>query len=277
MHEYRDDELAQALSELPIPAASADFYDRLHGRITRTRMRPRRRILTSRWALVAALVAAAGLSIGGLALAGAFGPLHGARLVINPSTLGGTNGISTCDLIGKPADQVAAKLTSRGIGIEWRFMHWGTTVVPTGKGSPTGITGGGPMSSPPCPTTASSGMFRRTARPRRSFSSRLRTTQTRPVFQPGTAPASAATSGVIPEPWPRQASCDIRSTPGRIHHQRFVLDHLREAATMSSSEYEVGRANAGPPHQRWLRPRPLVSRTLRRIPIEVGWGLMRSY
>lgn len=142
MHEYRDDELAQALSELPIPAASADFYDRLHGRITRTRMRPRRRILTSRWALVAALVAAAGLSIGGLALAGAFGPLHGARLVINPSTLGGTNGISTCDLIGKPADQVAAKLTSRGIGIEWRFMHWGTTVVPTGKGSPTGITGG---------------------------------------------------------------------------------------------------------------------------------------
>jgi hypothetical protein len=142
MHEYRDDELAQALSELPVPATSADFYERLRGRITRTPLRPRRSILASRWALVAALVAAAGLSVGGLALAGAFGPLHGARLVINPSTLGGKNGISTCDLIGKPAGQVAAKLASSGIGIEWRFMHWGTTVVPTGKGSPTGVTGG---------------------------------------------------------------------------------------------------------------------------------------
>ena len=104
---------------------------------------PRRRIHASRWALVAALVAAAGLSVGGLALAGAFGPLHGARLVINPSTLGGKNGISTCDLIGKPADQVAAKLTSSGIGIEWRFMHWGTTTIAsTGNGSPSGVTGG---------------------------------------------------------------------------------------------------------------------------------------
>jgi hypothetical protein len=120
-----------------------DVLTRAEQRRSRGALRPRRhRILRSRWALVAALVAAAGLSVGGLALADAFGPLHGARLVINPSTLGGKNGISTCDLIGKTADQVAAKLTSSGIGIEWRFMHWGTTVVPTGKGSPTGITGG---------------------------------------------------------------------------------------------------------------------------------------
>ena len=47
-----------------------------------------------------------------------------------------------CGLIGKRADQVAAKLTSSGIGIEWRFMHWGTTIASTGKGSPTAITDG---------------------------------------------------------------------------------------------------------------------------------------
>ena len=104
--------------------------------------RPHRRLLTSRWALVGALIAAAGLSVGGLAIADAFGPLHGAKLVVNPSTVGGTSGISTCGLIGKRADQVAAKLTSSGIGIEWRFMHWGTTIASTGKGSPTAITDG---------------------------------------------------------------------------------------------------------------------------------------
>jgi hypothetical protein len=104
--------------------------------------RPRRRIPSSRWALVAAVVTAAALSVGGLAIADAFGPLHGAKLVVNPSTVGGTNGIPTCDLIGKRADQVAAKLASSGIGVEWRYMHWGATVVPTGSGSPGAVTGG---------------------------------------------------------------------------------------------------------------------------------------
>jgi hypothetical protein len=104
--------------------------------------RPHRRILFSRWALIGALVAAAGLSVGGLAIADAFGPLHGARLVVNPSTIGRTSGISTCDLLGDRADQVAATLTSSGIGIEWRFMHWGTTIAPTSKASPSAVTGG---------------------------------------------------------------------------------------------------------------------------------------
>lgn len=105
-------------------------------------LQPRRRILASRWALAAAVVTAAALSIGGLAIADAFGPLHGAKLVVNPSTIGGTNGVPTCDLIGKRADQVAAKLAGSGIGIEWRFMHWGTIVASTGGNSPSAVTGG---------------------------------------------------------------------------------------------------------------------------------------
>ena len=93
--------------------------------------RLRRRVPTSRWALAAALVAVAGLSLGGFALADEFGPLHRATIDVNASTLGGPDGISTCNLIGKPAGQVAATLTSNGIGIEWRYTHWGTTVVST--------------------------------------------------------------------------------------------------------------------------------------------------
>lgn len=107
------------------------------------RHRRRRSFLASRWALAAALVAAAGLTVGGLAIADAFGPLHEARLVVDAGTIGGAGGsISTCDLIGKRADQVAARLTSSGIAIEWRFMHWGTTIAPTAKGSPGAVTGG---------------------------------------------------------------------------------------------------------------------------------------
>jgi hypothetical protein len=129
--------------EVPLRTALSPAWDDVLTRAEKLRssawrVRPRR-ILTSRWALVGALVAAAGLSVGGLAIAGAFGPLHGAKLVVNPSTVGG---ISTCDLIGKRADQVAAKLTSAGVGIEWRFMHWGTTFAPTGNGSPTAVAGG---------------------------------------------------------------------------------------------------------------------------------------
>jgi hypothetical protein len=89
------------------------------------------RIPKSRWTLVAAVVAVAGLSLGGLALADEFGPLHRATIQVNASTLGGPNGISACGLIGKPAGQVAATLTSNGIGIEWRYTHWGTAVAST--------------------------------------------------------------------------------------------------------------------------------------------------
>jgi hypothetical protein len=90
------------------------------------------------------VVAAAGLSVGGLAIADAVGhaPLHGAKLVIDPSTVGGANGISTCDLIGKSAGRVETQLSQSGIAVEWRFMHWGTVTTPTGAGSPQAVTGG---------------------------------------------------------------------------------------------------------------------------------------
>jgi hypothetical protein len=139
MHEYRDDELAQALSELPVPAISADFYIRLRGRITRTR--PRRRIPTSRWAFAAAVIAVAALSVGGLALAGSFGfgALHRGTVYVDATTVGGPNGISTCALIGEPASQAATTLTSSGIAIQWRFTHWGTATATT-LNSPTPAT-----------------------------------------------------------------------------------------------------------------------------------------
>jgi hypothetical protein len=95
--------------------------------------RPRHRLLTSRWALVAALIAAAALSVGGLALAGSFGfgALHRGTVYVDAVTIGGKNGISTCDLIDKPAGQVAAALVNSGIVIQWRFTHWGTATATT--------------------------------------------------------------------------------------------------------------------------------------------------
>jgi hypothetical protein len=101
--------------------------------------RPRRRLLASRWALAAALIAAAGLSVGGLAIADAFGPLHGATVYVRGGTIGGSSDISICGLIGQPADQVAARLASSGIAIEWRFTHWGATAVAT-TGEPAATT-----------------------------------------------------------------------------------------------------------------------------------------
>lgn len=93
--------------------------------------------------LVLAVGVAAALSVGGLAIADSFGPLHGAKLLITPTTLGGSNrALSTCDLIGKTAKNAEAQLSNSGIAIEWRFMHWGTTTVPTASGSPRGVTGG---------------------------------------------------------------------------------------------------------------------------------------
>jgi len=107
--------------------------------LRRAERRPPRRILASRWAVVAVVVCAAGLSVGGLAIADAVeqGPLHAATLGVREATLPG--GISSCDLIGRPAAQVAATLAGNGIAIEWRFTHWGTTVVTT-AGEPTPAT-----------------------------------------------------------------------------------------------------------------------------------------
>jgi hypothetical protein len=65
MHEYRDEELAQALSELPIPTTSADFYTRLRGRITRTRLRQRR--MPGRRLVAAAALVGVALVVGGIA------------------------------------------------------------------------------------------------------------------------------------------------------------------------------------------------------------------
>ena len=86
---------------------------------------------------------AAALSAGGLALAESFGPLHGAKLLLTPTTLGGSNGpLSTCDLLGKTAKHAEAQLGNSGIAIEWRFMRWGTITAPTAQGSPGAVTGG---------------------------------------------------------------------------------------------------------------------------------------
>lgn len=98
--------------------------------------RLRRRLRVSRRAFAGAIVAAVGLSVGGFALAGAVehGPLHASRIDVDATTLPG--GVSTCDLIGEPAGQVSARLASSGIGIEWRFTHWGATVASTSLTSP---------------------------------------------------------------------------------------------------------------------------------------------
>lgn len=110
-------------------------WDDVLARVTK-HPRPRRRLRASRRALAGAMVAAAGLSVGGFALADAVehGPLHGGRIDVDAATLPG--GISSCELIGKPAGQVSARLASSGIGIEWRFTHWGTTVASTALTSP---------------------------------------------------------------------------------------------------------------------------------------------
>lgn len=105
------------------------------------RSRPRRRKLASRWAVAGALAAAVGLSVGGLAIADAVSSsLHGATIGVEGSTIGGPGGISSCTLIGKPADEVAATLTGRGIAIEWRSTHWGGAVSPATIGEPTPTT-----------------------------------------------------------------------------------------------------------------------------------------
>lgn len=107
-----------------------------------------RRVTGSRRVVVGGLVAATALIAGGIATARATGlldsgPLHRATVYENPTTLVGTGGqVSTCELIGKPAGRVEATLASNGIGIEWRFQHWGDVVVTNGGGSPGAVSGG---------------------------------------------------------------------------------------------------------------------------------------
>jgi hypothetical protein len=135
-----DPKLADALGrELPLRAELEPRWNDVVARAGRprsaVRRRPRRRVFASRWALVGALIAAAGLSVGGLAIADAFGPLHGGTIYVDATTVGGPNGISSCGLIGKPAGQVASTLADKRVGIEWRFTHWGTAVA-TAAGTP---------------------------------------------------------------------------------------------------------------------------------------------
>ncbi|MFL5914856.1 MAG: hypothetical protein ACJ752_04365 [Gaiellaceae bacterium] len=54
---------------------------------------------------------------------------------------GPSGSISNCGLIGKTASQAEAQLSNRGIGIEWRVMHWGTLTTATAPGSPGAVTG----------------------------------------------------------------------------------------------------------------------------------------
>lgn len=124
------------LDEL-VAAEPREAWSDVLGRARRSRLPS----ISRRWA-VGGLIAATVLSAGGLATARAtglldFGPLHQATLDVSPTTLVGTSGqISTCELIGKRADQVEATLAASGIGIEWRFQHWGTVVETTGDSSP---------------------------------------------------------------------------------------------------------------------------------------------
>ena len=76
VNEYRDEELAQALSELPAPAMSAHYYTQLRGRITGARPR-QHRIPRSRFIAAAALVGVA-LIVGGFAGAELAGPTRAA-------------------------------------------------------------------------------------------------------------------------------------------------------------------------------------------------------
>jgi hypothetical protein len=109
------------------------------------RARRRRPVAVSRRTFAFAVLAAVALT-GGLATARAAGvisifgaPPHRATIETASETLVGTNGeISTCSLIGERADQVAAALASRGIGIEWRFQDWGDVTDITSDGSADG-------------------------------------------------------------------------------------------------------------------------------------------
>lgn len=141
-----DPAIAEALDRaLPTRPELAPAWDDVLARAHPQPAKRRRAILISRRVVVAALaLLVAALILGGLAIAGAFAPLHQATLVVSPNTLTAADGtsLSTCGLIGERAERVAARLASSGITVQWRFMHWGTTTASTPAGSPTAVTGG---------------------------------------------------------------------------------------------------------------------------------------
>jgi len=107
-------------------------------RTTRRHRRPHRMLL-------AAAALAAALLVGGLALAGVFGPLHNAVLKPNAPTLPSpvVSGIA-CRLIGQSAGTAQTVLTQHGYQIGWRFQHWGTQATGTDNNptAPQAVTGG---------------------------------------------------------------------------------------------------------------------------------------
>ena len=84
----------------------------------------------------------------GLALAGAFGPLHDATLAPAPPSLPPAEDAAACRLIGGDAASAAASLTRQGFKIEWRFQRWGTQVVTPADGDKAGSVTGGYTSTP---------------------------------------------------------------------------------------------------------------------------------
>jgi hypothetical protein len=109
---------------------------------------PARRQRSRVQVLIAIAIGVAVLTVGGLAVAGAFGPLHGARLepIASNTPLPGTQ-LLACDLIGLSAGQAAQLLEERKIAIEWRYQHWGDEAIAGGESAP-GAVGGGYSTAP---------------------------------------------------------------------------------------------------------------------------------
>jgi hypothetical protein len=77
----------------------------------------------------AGIAASLALVGGGMAAAGAFGPLHGAVLRLGAPDVP-LNGTTACQLVGETATQADKILTANGYQVEWRFMTWGSQLVP---------------------------------------------------------------------------------------------------------------------------------------------------
>ncbi len=92
---------------------------------------------------VAALLALVG---GGMAAAGAFGPLHGAVLRA-PAPDISLNGTNACQLVGQTAAQADKVLTENGYRVEWRFMHWGSQLIPAQVSTTVGPSASGPTTT----------------------------------------------------------------------------------------------------------------------------------
>jgi hypothetical protein len=143
----REEELVRALLA---PLARAEP-------VVLRRSRAQRR---KRPALVAAGVSVSlALAGGGMAAAGAFGPLHGA-VFTPPVPAVPLEGQTACQLIGETAAQAASTLTKNGYRVGWRFMHWGTQLVPArvsttvGTATSTTVAGTSSTTAPTGPTPA---------------------------------------------------------------------------------------------------------------------------